>query len=134
MKKKKKAKKGSMLVFAVILILLGTEAFTYLLNSNYQPDQLPEQYFRLILTIPVIIFFYLGYTWAVWLIRVGLALGIIASIFLAAVLLDMTDEKTIVYLSALPIIGNISGTWIVFGSQGFKSYIRRKKRDRGIYE
>jgi hypothetical protein len=134
MKKKQKSKKGNILVFVVILILLGTEAFTYLLNSAYQPDELPEQYFRLVLTIPVIIFFYLGYTWAVWLIRIGLALGIVASIFLSAVLLDMADQNTIVYLSALPIIGNISGTWIVFGSQGFKSYIRRKKRDRGIYE
>jgi len=134
MKKKQNSKKGNILVFVVILILLGTEAFTYLLNSTYQPDQLPEQYFRLILTIPVIIFFYLGYTWAVWLVRIGLALGIIASIFLSAVLLDAADHNVIVYLSALPIIGYISGTWIVFGSQGFKSYIRRKKRDRGIYE
>ena len=134
MNKKMKSNKGKILVIIVILILLGTETFTYLLNSTYQPDELPTQYFRLILTIPVIICFYLGYTWAVWLIRIGLALGIVASIFLTSVLIDMTDKNTLIALSALPIIGNISGTWIVFSSQRFKSYIRRKKRDRGIYE
>ncbi|MGJ8652720.1 MAG: hypothetical protein ACSHX8_05560 [Opitutaceae bacterium] len=134
MKKKTKSNKGTVLVIIVILILLGTEAFAYLLNSRFQPDELPKQYFRLMLTIPVIIYFYLGYTWALWLIRIGLVLGIVASIFLTTVLIDMTDRNTLIALSGFPIVGNIFGTWIVFSSQRFKSYIRRKRRARGIYE
>jgi hypothetical protein len=134
MRKQKKSNKGMLLVVAAILILLGNEAFTYLLNSTYQPEELAGQYFRLALTIPVVIFFYLGYTWAVWLMRVGFSLGIVASIFLAVVLLDKANDQSFAYLSILPVLGNIFGTWIVFGSEGFKSYIRRMKRNRGIYE
>ena len=134
MKKKSRSKQGKLLCILVIFIALGNEAFAYFLNSNYQPESLAEQYFRIVLTVPVLIFFYLGYMWAVWLMRIGMALGIIASIFLTSVLSGITEENSIVLLSYIPAVGNIIGTWILFGSESFKSYIRHMKRNRGAYD
>lgn len=54
---KKQSRRGRFLLLSVILILLGNEAFIFLLNSTYQPDQLAVQYFRLVLTLPVLFFF-----------------------------------------------------------------------------
>ena len=63
-----------------------------------------------------------------------MVLGIIASIFLTSVLLSITENNSIVILSCIPTVGNIIGTWILFGSESFKSYIRRMKRNRGVYD
>ena len=117
-----------------IVALLGNEAVAYLLNSSYNADQLASQYFRLTLTVPILVFFYLGFSWAVWLMRIAFVLGIFTTVVLAVMLNELGKSNYIIGASVLSVIVNLFGVWIVFASASFKSYIRAKKRARGQYD
>lgn len=66
--------------------------------------------------------------------RIAFSLGILGSILMAVGLQGVAAGQGLAYLSILPVLGNLYGTWVVFGSRAFKSYLRSAKRRRGIYD
>lgn len=134
MRREKKYRLGMTLAIIAIAILVGQEAFGWLLNRLLQLEMSAGDYSRLLFSVPVSIFFFLGHKWALWLFRIGFALGIFASIFLLVVLIDADANRIMFYFSAASLVGYVFGTWIVFGSEGLKSYIRSQRRRRGIYD
>jgi hypothetical protein len=134
MNKGKSTNLGRVMAIIVIIALIGNEAVAYLLNRSYNPDQLASQYFRLTLTAPILVFFYLGFSWAVWLMRIALVLGIFTTVVLAIMLSELGQNHYIIGVSIISVFLNLFGAWIVFASASFKSYILAKKRARGQYD
>lgn len=131
---RKHSKLGQIMAIIAIISLLGNEAFVYLLNHRYNPDQLASQYFRLTLTAPILIFFYLGFPWAVWLMRIAFVLGIFTTVVLAIMLNELGQSHSMIGASIISVFANLFGVWIVFASASFKSYTRARKRSRGQYD
>lgn len=89
---RKHSELGRVMAIIAIVTLLGNEALANLLNRSYNPDQLASQYFRLTLTAPILVFFYLGFSWAVWLMRIAFVLGIFTTVVLAIMLNELVVE------------------------------------------
>lgn len=134
MKRRRKHQIGMACAIVAIVILVGQEAFSWLLRQILQVEMTASNYSRLIFSIPVSIFFFLGHKWALWLFRIGFSLGILSSMFLLAVLVDGEADSVMLAFTGTSLIGYILGTWIVFGSESFKSYIRSRRRGRGLYD
>ncbi len=119
---------GRALAVVAILCVLGTEVFVFLLNSTFNPDQLASQYFRLTLTLPVLVFFYLGFLWAIWLVRIGFVLGLFTTTLLLCLFDNFTENLWVMSACITNLIFSIFGVWIVFLSGSFKAYVRHRKR------
>ncbi|MBC2600967.1 hypothetical protein [Puniceicoccus vermicola] len=121
---------GKRLAWIVILILLLNEAASFYIEENLPTKDMTFLYFRWVLLIPVLIFFYFGRTWAVWLVRIGLSLGILGALILIGILYSQPETIPLVPVGVLSLIINGLGTWIVFGSESFRSFLRSRKRAR----
>ncbi|WOO43058.1 hypothetical protein [Rubellicoccus peritrichatus] len=128
MKKLKKRKVGMFFVILIVLFLLGTEAFTYFINVSYRPDSLPQQYFRIILTIPLAIGLLLGYTWARWLTGLLSVFATWGAAVTAIMLLRLSENTFLGGFYLFLCAGYLFAAWALLMSESVKSYIRYMRR------
>lgn len=128
MKKSKRRKVGMLFIILIVLFLLITEVVTYFINVSYQPDSLPQQYFRIILTIPLIVGLLLGYTWARLLTGIFSVFATWGAVVVTAMLLRHSDNTVLGGFYLFLCAGYVFAAWALFMSESVKSYIRYRRR------
>jgi hypothetical protein len=125
---------GAKLAILAIVLFIILEAWGYYVVKTVKPEFLAYQYFRFILEVPMALFFYKGYKWALWLIRVGFVLGAPAAISFCVLLIHKDAYLFIVPTALIPIAVAITGSWILFASENFLHHFKHKRHERSIYD
>ena len=127
-------KHGAKLALLAIILFAIFEAWGFYVVKTIKPDWIAYQYFRIMLDIPLMFFFYNGHKWALWLVRVGFALGTPAAIFLCVLLIHKNAYLFVVPSAAIPIAVTVAGCWILFGSETYMLHFKHKRHQRSIYD
>lgn len=130
MKRSQKRGVGRLLIILIVVFLFATEAGTYFLTVTYQPENLPVQYFRIILTIALMICLFLGYSWARWFTGIACILGFFGAAVAAVMLLKRSDEAMLGGIYMFACIGYVFAAWALFMSESVKSYFKYMRRHR----
>ena len=125
---------GARLAILAIVLFIILEAWGYFVIKTVKPELLAYQYFRFLFEVPMIIFFYNGHKWALWLIQLGFALGAPAAVFFCVILYHKSAYLFIVPTAVIPVAACITGTWILFASEKFLLHFKHKRHERSIYD
>lgn len=129
-----KYEQGEQLAILAIILFAVFEAWAVYVFMTIKPDLLAYQYFRLMLEVPMMFFFYFGHKWALWLLRIGFALGAPLAVFLCVLLIHKDRYLHVVPTAAIPIAATVAGCWILFGSESFLLHFKHKRHARSIYD
>jgi len=120
-------------ILAVVLFII-LEAWGYYVVKTVKPEFLAYQYFRFLLEVPMALFFYKGHKWALWLFRIGFAMGAPSAIFFCVLLIHKDAHLFIVPTALIPVTVSLAGSWILFASENFSLHFKHQRHGRSIYD
>lgn len=130
----KRYKQGAILAIISLVLFVLIEAWGYYAVKTIKADFLAYQYFRFLLELPMLFFFYMGHKWALWLIRIGFIMATPAAAFLCVLLIHKNVYMHIVWSAPIPVILSVAGCWILFGAETFTLHFKHKRHARSIYD
>ena len=125
---------GEKLAILAIILFIILEAWGYYVVRTVKPEFLAYQYFRYLFEIPMVLFFYKGHQWALWLIRAGFVLGAPTAVSFCVLLIHKDAYLFIVPTALIPVAVSIAGCWIVFASERFLLHFKHQRHERSIYD
>lgn len=130
----KRRQAGATLAIITIVLLVVLEAWACYVIKTIRPDFMAYQYFKVLLELPMVFFFYKGHKWALLIFRGGFALSAPLAIFLCVLLIHKDAYLSIVPTALIPIAASIAGSWILFASENFMLHFKHERHLRSIYD
>lgn len=128
----KRRKAGASLAIITIVLLVILEAWAYYVIKTIRPDFLTYQHFKVLLELPMVLFFYKGHKWALLFFRGGFALSAPLAIIVCVLLIHKDSYLSIVSTALIPITMTIAGLWILFASEDFMLHFKHERHLRSI--